>query len=160
MAESFRLQVVSPAGEVLDRQVVEVIAPGIQGQFGVLPHHARYMTALGVGELQYTEPDGTEGLLAVAGGFAEVGPEGVTFLAQTAEDAEKIDVARAEAALRRARQRVADPDDETDVERATIALERSMTRLQVAKARGIKPTRTGITTTAMPIPGATPGNDE
>ncbi len=160
MAESFRLHVVSPAGEVLDREVVEVTAPGIQGQFGILPRHARYMTALGVGELRYTGSDGSQGLLAVAGGFAEVGPEGVTFLAQTAEDAAEIDVARAEAAVQRAEARMVQPESGTDVERATGALERSTLRLQVAKARGIKATRTGIKTTEMPIPGDSPGHDQ
>ena len=153
MPESFRLQVVSPAGEVLDRDVVEVTAPGLEGEFGVLPRHARYMTALGVGELNFTDTAGETGQLALAGGFAEVGPEGAIFLAQTAEDAADIDTARAEAALQRAQQRVAHPDDSTDMQRANIALERSRVRLQVAKARGIKRARAGITTTAAPIPG-------
>lgn len=159
MPESFRLHVVSPSGEVLDRQVVEVTAPGLEGQFGILPRHARYMTALGVGELHYVDADGGEGLLVVAGGFAEVSPQGVNVLAQTAEDAEQIDVARAEAALQRAEARLASPEEGTDVERATIALARSRTRLQVAKARGIKPTRTGIKTVEMPIPGEQSGDE-
>ncbi len=159
MAESFRLTVVSPDGEVLDRQVVEVTAPGLDGQFGVLPRHARYMTALGIGELRYRDTTGAEGLLAVAGGFAEVTPEGVTVLAQTAEQAEQIDVARAEAERRRAEALLAAPADEEEVERATLALQRSLTRLRVARARGVKPSRTEIVTTEMPIPGERAAGD-
>ena len=124
MAESFRLTVVSPAGEVLDREVVELTAPGVDGQFGILPRHARFMTALGFGELRYVDTEGDSGILAVAGGFAEVSPQGVNVLAQTAEDAASVDVARAEAALERARARLERPEEGTDVGRATIAMER------------------------------------
>lgn len=153
MAESFRLHVVTPEGEMVDARVVEVTAPGIYGQFGVLPRHARFMTALGVGELRYRDEAGKEGLLAVAGGFAEVTPEGVSVLAQTAEDAAQIDIERAEAALRRAQQRLASPDADLDLERATLSVERSLLRLSVAKDRGVKAGRTTIETIEMPIPG-------
>ncbi len=153
MAERFHLEVVTPQGAVVDEDVVELTAPGIDGEFGVLPRHARYMTALGVGELRYVTATGQDGLLAVAGGFAEVGPLGVSVLAQTAEEAQEIDIARAEAAVQRAQARLATPDEETDSRRAGFALERSLTRLHVAKARGIKPTRSAIETTEMPIPG-------
>lgn len=160
MAETFRLHVVTPQGEILDREVVEVTAPGLEGEFGVLPRHARYMTVLGVGELRFKTPSGEEDLLAVAGGFAEVTPRGVNVLAQTAEEAEEIDVARAETAAERARQRLESPESETDVERASLALERSLVRLRVAQARGIKPRRTGITTTEKPIPGEEPDENQ
>lgn len=138
---------------MVDACVVEVTAPGIHGQFGVLPRHARFMTALGVGELRYRGETGEEGLLAVAGGFAEVTPEGVNVLAQTAEDAAQIDTARAEAALRRAQQLLAHPAADTDIERASLSVERSLLRLSVAKDRGVKGARTTIQTTEMPIPG-------
>jgi len=157
MAESFRLHVVSPEGEIVDVRVVEVTAPGIYGQFGVLPRHTRFMTALGVGELRYRQVSGEEGLLVVAGGFAEVTPEGVNVLAQTAEDAAQIDVARAEAALRRAQQRLEKPDAETDIERASLSVERSLARLAVARDRGVKSARTTIQTTEAPIPGEDQG---
>ncbi len=159
MAEHFHLEVVTPQGAVLDEEVVELTAPGIDGEFGVLPRHARYMTALGAGELHYVTVSGQDGLLAVAGGFAEVGPTGVSVLAQTAEEAEKIDIARAEAAVQRAQARLATPDEETDSGRAGFALERSLARLRVAKARGIKPTRSAIQTTEMPIPGERSAED-
>jgi F-type H+-transporting ATPase subunit epsilon len=153
MAQSFRLHIVTPDGEILDESVVEVTAPGINGEFGVLPQHAHFMTALGVGELHYRGESGSEGSIAVAGGFAEVTPEGVSVLAQTAEDAEEIDTVRAEAALRRAEQHLETAKDSADVERASIAMERSLTRLRVAQSRGVKGTRTQIETTEMPIPG-------
>ena len=159
MAESFRLHIVTPDGEILDDQVVEMTAPGIHGEFGVLPGHARFMTALGIGELRYREASGGEGMLVIAGGFAEVEAEGVSVLAQTAEDAQKIDVARAEAALRRAQQRLETPEQGVDIERATMAVERSLARLRVAKARGVKSSRTQITTTEMPIPGESSDED-
>jgi len=153
MAEHFRLNVVTPVGEAVSTDVTEVIAPGVDGEFGILPRHARYMTALGVGELRYKTVAGEDVLLAVAGGFAEVSRDQVSVLAQTAEDATAIDVARAEAALQRAEARLAEPEDGDDVERATIAMERSLVRLRVAKARGIKADRQTITTREMPIPG-------
>ena len=153
MANTFRLQVVTPEGELLNEDVAELLAPGFRGEFGVLPEHARYVTALGVGELRYKDTNGASHSLAVARGFAEVAQDHVTILAQTAEIAEQIDVARAEAAVRRAEQIIAEPDDESDIGRATQALERSMARLRVAKARGVKAPRATIQTTETAIPG-------
>lgn len=153
MAEHFRLNVVTPVGEAVTADVTEVVAPGVDGEFGILPRHARYMTALGVGELRYTTVDGQDGLLAVAGGFAEVSRDEVSVLAQTAEDAAQIDVARAEDALQRAEARLAQPEEGDDVERAALAMERSLVRLRVARARGIKADRQKIVTQEMPIPG-------
>ncbi len=154
MADTLLLNVVTPVGKIVDAQVVELTAPGLDGEFGILPRHARYMTALGVGELRYRTTDGAEETLAVAGGFAEVSQDQVNVLAQTAEDAAMIDVARAEAALQRAEARLAQPAEGVDVGRASIAVEKSLVRLRVAKARGIKPTYQPIVTTEMPIPGA------
>jgi F-type H+-transporting ATPase subunit epsilon len=154
MAENFRLNVVTPAGEIVDAEVSELTAPGVDGEFGILPRHARFMAALGVGELRYRTSDGADASLVVAGGFAEVSKDHVSVLAQTAEDAAEIDVARAEAALQRAEARLADPEDTVDVERASIAMEKSMSRLRVARSRGIKPTHQPIVTHEMPIPGA------
>jgi F-type H+-transporting ATPase subunit epsilon len=154
MAESFQLNVVTPVGRIVEADVVEMIAPGLDGEFGVLPRHARYITVLGVGELRYRTVDGEQETLAVAGGFAEVRRSRVNVLAQTAEDAAQIDVARAEAALQRAEARLAQPEDGMDTQRASIAMEKSLARLRVAKARGIKPTYQPIVTETMPIPDA------
>lgn len=160
MADNFQLNVVTPVGKIVDAQVVEFTAPGMDGEFGILPRHARYMTALGVGELRYRTVDGVEEVLAVAGGFAEVSRDQVSVLAQTAEDATMVDVARAEAALQRAEARLAEPEEGVDIARASIAVEKSLVRLRVAKARGIKPTYQPIVTTEMPIPGADADGDE
>ncbi len=160
MAENFQLNVVTPVGKIVDAQVIELTAPGMDGEFGILPRHARYMTALGVGELRYRTVDGAEEVLAVAGGFAEVSHHQVSVLAQTAEDAAMVDVARAEAALQRAEARLAEPEEGVDIGRASIAVEKSLVRLRVAKARGIKPIYQPIVTTEMPIPGADADGDE
>lgn len=153
MVESFRLHVVTPEGETLDERVVSVTAPGIQGEFGVLPRHARYVTALGVGELRYRTVEGEDDVLAVAGGFAEVTPETVNVLARTAEMGEEIDLARAKAALRRAEEKLASPRDEGEFERAAVELERARTRIEVAETRAPTSARTKITTSEKPIPG-------
>jgi F-type H+-transporting ATPase subunit epsilon len=153
MENVFKLTVVTPEGEILNEPVRELTAPGTWGEFGVLPHHARYMVALGIGEIRFVDAAGERRTVAVAGGFAEVHSDGVTILAQTAEMAEKIDVARAEAAMERAAKLLEAPDADTDVDRAWAALQRSMARLEVAKASGIKPSGRTITTTEAPIPG-------
>jgi len=160
MTDNFQLSVVTPAGTIVDAAVVELTAPGLDGEFGILPRHARYMTALGVGELRYRTVDGAEEVLAVAGGFAEVSRDQVSVLAQTAEDAAMVDTARAEAALHRAEALLAAPEEGVDIGRATIAVEKSRVRLRVAKSRGIKPTYQPIVTTEMPIPDAGAAGDE
>ena len=153
MQEAFNLTVVTPEGEILDEPVRELTAPGTWGEFGVLPHHARYMVALGIGEICFTDASGTRRTLAVAGGFAEVHAAGVTILAQTAEMADGIDVARAEAARDRAERLLKAPDADTDIDRAWASLQRSMARIEAAKAAGITSTGRAITTTEAPIPG-------
>lgn len=153
MDEAFNLTVVTPEGETLNEPVRELTAPGTWGEFGVLPHHARYMVALGIGEIRFVDASGESRTLAVAGGFAEVHADGVTILAQTAEMAEKIDVARAEAARDRAERLMRAPDADTDVDRAWASMQRSMARLEAARAAGIKVSDRTITTTEAPIPG-------
>jgi len=112
-------------------QVDELQLPGSEGYFGVLPGHAPMLTTLKIGEMWYRV--GQEKFhLAIAFGFAEVLPDRVTVLAQIAERAEDIDVARAEAAKRRAEARHATPRPDIDFERARIALMKSLIRLQVA----------------------------
>jgi len=160
MAENFHLNVVTPAGKVVDAQVVEITAPGMDGQFGILPRHARYITALGVGELRYRTVDGAEDGIVVAGGFAEVRRDRVNVLAQTAEDAAMIDIARAEASMQRAESRLAQAEEGVDVERASVAMEKSIVRLRVARSRGTKPTHQPIVTREMPIPGADANTDD
>ena len=129
------LQIVTPDRSVVTEQVDEVEIPGAQGYFGVLPGHTPLLATLAVGELWYRK--GSEKFyLSIAFGFAEVLPDRVTILAQLAERPDDIDIARAEAARRRAEERLAKPEPEMDFERARIALLKSLARLQVStKAR-------------------------
>jgi len=126
------LEVVTPDRALVAEQVDEVQLPGSEGYFGVLPGHTPLLATLQVGELWYRM--GQEKLyLAVAFGFVEVLPDRVTVLAQLAEKAQEIDVSRAEAAKKRAEERVArTPQADMDFERARVALMKSLVRLQVA----------------------------
>ena len=125
------LEIVTPERSLASEEVDEVQLPGSEGYFGVLPGHAPLLATLHVGELWYRIGQ-EKHYLAVAFGFAEVLPERVTVLAQIAERPEDIDVPRAEAAKRRAEERVARPQVEIDFERARIAMMKSLIRLQVA----------------------------
>src|SRR3712207_3789965 len=95
MARSFKLDVVTPDRVVLSEDVVSVVAPGAQGSFGVLAGHAPMVAELGIGQLQYRTADGDEDIMAISGGFLEVGAGHVTVLADAAERAREIDVERA-----------------------------------------------------------------
>lgn len=127
----FQLQIVSADRSLVNESVDEVEIPGSEGYFGVLPGHTPLLALLGTGELWYRQGSQTHYLM-IAGGFAEVQPERVTILAQIAERAHEIDVARAEAAKRRAEGRLSAPHPDMDFERVRIALMKSLIRLQVA----------------------------
>ena len=125
------LQVVSADRMLVNEPVDEVEVPGADGYFGVLPGHTPLLAALQVGQLSYRRGQETQ-YLSIAFGFAEVQPDRVTILAQVAERAEDIDLARAEAARRRAEERLAKSAPDIDFERARISLLKSLIRLQVA----------------------------
>ena len=132
---AIQLQIVSADRSLVNERVDEVEIPGSDGYFGVLPGHTPLLALLGAGELWYRQ-GAEKHYLLLAFGFAEVGPDQVTILAQTAEMAEEIDVARAEAAKRRAEERLSRPTADIDFERARIAMLKSLVRLQVsARAR-------------------------
>ena len=132
--DSIQLVVVTPERQLLREKVVEVQLPGDGGYLGVLPGHAPLMTALAVGELAYkTSVGGSPTVLAVIHGFAEVLADRVTVLAETAERAAEIDVARAERAMKRAQERLSSGDPDLDWDRATLALQRALIRIQVAR---------------------------
>jgi F-type H+-transporting ATPase subunit epsilon len=116
---------------VVAEKVDEVEIPGAEGYFGVLPGHTPLLAMLQVGELWYRKGSETV-YMSIAFGFAEVLPDRVTILAQLAERADEIDIARAEAAKRRAEERIAQPAAEMDYERARIAMMKALIRLQVA----------------------------
>jgi F-type H+-transporting ATPase subunit epsilon len=125
------LQIVTPDRLIVNEQVDEVQIPGTEGYLGVLPGHTPLLTALSIGEMWYRK--GQEKThLSIAGGFAEVLPDRVTLLATLAERPEEIDVARAEAARQRAEQRLAQARSDVDYERARLALQKSIIRLQVS----------------------------
>jgi F-type H+-transporting ATPase subunit epsilon len=131
------LEVVTPERQVLSTEVDEVSAPGALGYFGVLPGHAPFITTLGQGELGYRSGNRWE-YLAITWGYAEVLPNKVTVLTETAEMAAEIDIERAERAKRRAEERLREWSTTVagvDFERASAALERALIRLQVAQKR-------------------------
>ena len=132
-----QLQIVSADRSLVNEQVDEVEIPGADGYFGVLPGHTPLLALLGAGELWYRQGDQKHYLL-IAFGFAEVQPDAVTILAQIAEKADDIDVVRAEAAKRRAEERLKSPTMDMDFERARIAMLKSLVRLQVATRARIR----------------------
>jgi len=139
---SIELQIVTPDRLVLKENVDEVEIPGSEGYFGVLPGHTPLLAALAIGELWYRQGQ-EKTYLSIAFGFAEVLPDRVTILARLAEKAGDIDLERAEAALARAQQRLAGPQqDAVDYERARTALLKSLSRLNVSSRIGVGP-RTG-----------------
>jgi F-type H+-transporting ATPase subunit epsilon len=125
------LEIVTPDRLVVAEKVDEVEIPGAEGYFGVLPGHTPLLAMLQVGELWYRKGSETV-YMSIAFGFAEVLPDRVTILAQLAERADEIDIARAEAAKRRAEERITQPAAEMDYERARIAMMKALIRLQVA----------------------------
>jgi len=131
MVEVFKLEIVTPEKKVVDAAAEEVQIPGKNGYLGIMPGHAPLITELAFGEITYRE-NATEQRLAVAWGFAEVLPNKVTILAETAERPSEIDVERARKARERAEQRLTSGDTTVDVERALGALHRAQARLDVA----------------------------
>ena len=130
------LELATPTRMLVTAEVDEVVAPGVEGYFGVLPGHAAFLTTLAPGEVVYRSGQ-QERHLAIMGGFAEVRPERVIILADQAERPEEIDRARAERARQRAEMRLQgkDPDGaagEINFARALAALARALTRLVVA----------------------------
>ena len=132
MAERLTLELATPTRMVVAETVDEVVVPGSEGYFGVLPGHAPLLATLGVGELTY-RIGREERHVAVAGGFAEVRNDKIIVLADTAELPQDIDRARAERARDRAEQRLSGrTQDEIDYVRAAAALARALTRIQVS----------------------------
>jgi F-type H+-transporting ATPase subunit epsilon len=131
VADKLILDIVTPYGHVFTEEVDEVIASGSEGEFGVLPNHISFLTTLRVGMLTYKK--GTEtGHFFVSWGYAEVGPDKVTILADSAEKSEDIDIARAQEAKKRAEDRLKQAE-KYDEARATAALDRAMIRAQIAE---------------------------
>ena len=132
------LEIVAPSRQVVrSEHVDEVIAPGSEGEFGVLPGHTPFLTTLKVGMLSYRE--GTEWHhLAVEWGYAEVGPDRIVILAEGADRAMDIDIAEARLAKERAEKLLGEKLEEKDHEKARVELMRAMIRIQVAEKHGQK----------------------
>ena len=133
MSGAIALEIVTPERKLLSVTASEVLVPGIEGYFGVLPGHAPFLTRLGVGEISYKDDTGTH-FLAAADGFVEVLPDRVTILARLCETAREIDVERAREAKRRAEEamkQVAKLSDQ-DMLMTELSLKKALTRLLVA----------------------------
>ncbi len=131
---TFLLDIVTAERLVSSDQVEVLVAPGIDGELAILPHHAPLLTVLKPGEVRVVK-DGEDSFIAVSGGFLEVMPNKVTILADTAERVEEIDVERAEQALKRAQERIAAAPAEMDLEGALAAIRKSQARVKVARRR-------------------------
>ena len=129
-----RLEIVTAERVVYSEDIDILVAPGIDGELGILPSHAPLLTMLNPGEIRVVK-DGEEIYMAVSGGFLEVLGNKATILADTAEDAEEIDIERAEAALKRAQESVASAPADMDMQRALTSMRRSQARLSVARRR-------------------------
>jgi F-type H+-transporting ATPase subunit epsilon len=134
MADSFQLEIVTPEKMVVKDVAEELQMPGKNGYLGILPGHAPLITELAVGEITYRNGSETHHL-SVAWGFAEVLPDKVTILAETAERPEEIDTARAQKAKERAEDRLKSTNPEVDYDRAEGALQRAETRIVVAEKK-------------------------
>lgn len=135
MADTFQLEIVTPDKLVVKDQAEEMQIPGKNGYLGILPGHAPLISELAVGQISYRNGSETH-YLCVAWGFAEVLPDKVTILAETAERGEEVDCDRAQKAKERAEKRLTGSDPEVDVERAQNALAKASNRLEAAAKDG------------------------
>ncbi len=134
MANTFQLEIVTPAKLLVKDAAEEAQIPALSGYLGILPGHAPLITELAVGVITY-KASGATHTLSVAWGFAEVLPDKVTILAEAAERPQEIDIERAQKAKDRAEQRLRSNDLKVDYTRADNALQRAETRLNVAKEK-------------------------
>jgi F-type H+-transporting ATPase subunit epsilon len=129
------LEIVTPERLAYEGEVDSVVCPGIEGELGVLPHHAPLLTTLGVGELRI-RTGGQEEYFAIAGGFLQVRPDKVVVMAETADLASEIDLEAAEKARKDAERALAEGFHEpADLARARAAMERALLRIRVAERR-------------------------
>jgi F-type H+-transporting ATPase subunit epsilon len=133
MENKLKLEIVTPYGLILSEDVDEVACTGSEGDFGVLPGHVPFFTTLKVGMLIYKKGSSIK-YVFVNWGYAEVGPDRVMILADSAEKSEDIDVERAKAAMKRAEERLKKAE-EFDFARSTSSLERAVARVQVAEKK-------------------------
>lgn len=129
MAKTIHLEIVTPDRKLLSEDVEFVGAPGYNGEFGILPDHAPFLSALGVGSLHYNK-DGRTHWIFLSGGFAEVSSNKISVLAEVAERAEEIDLERARKARERAENRLVEQKAQVDFARTQAALQRALARMK------------------------------
>lgn len=132
---TLRLEIVTPERQAFADDVDSVVCPGVEGELGVLPHHAPLLTTLGFGELRIRRR-GEEEYFAIAGGFLQVRPDKVVVMAETADLASEIDLESAQRARHEAERVIAEGFAEpADLARARAAMERALLRIRVAERR-------------------------
>ena len=133
MDATLHLEIVTPDRTVASKPVSYVGVPGVEGEFGILPNHVPLLSALGIGDLYFRceEKNNEPWHVFVSGGFVEVSGNRVTVLAEAAELAETIDIARANAAKERAEARLAAQGENIDLDRARLALHRAVSRISI-----------------------------
>ena len=135
---TMQLEIITAEQQVFGDDVDLVVAPGIEGELGILAHHAPLMTALQPGEILIRK-DGEETYLAVTGGFLEVMGNKVTILADACERSDEIDEERAQVAVNRATERIASQETDMQLERAMSSIRRAQVRLNVVRRRSRAP---------------------
>ena len=128
-----KLEIVTPQKSVFSGFVQSFSAPGTSGGFQILHDHAPFLTTIAVGEVKVEDAKGSEWLYSTSGGFVEVSDNEITFLAETAERKDEIDIERAKEAMARAEERIREKKEETDIARARAALARAMNRLRITE---------------------------
>lgn len=131
---NLRIEIVTAESVVYEDDVEIVVIPGVEGQLGILPHHAPLLTALQPGEL-VVRKEGEETAIAVSGGFVQVLDDKVIVLADSAERAEEINEERAQEAMRRAQERLQDGTEDMNLERALASIRRAQSRLKTVQRR-------------------------
>ena len=131
---AMKLEIVTGERLVYSGDVEVLVAPGIEGELGILPHHAPLLTMLQPGEIRIVV-DGQEEYMVISGGFLEVLANTVTILADTAERADEIDEERAQEAVRQAQERLSGQLGTQDLERALASIRRAQARVHVARRR-------------------------
>ena len=129
-----KLEILSPERRAYSDEVDMVVVPGIDGQLGILPHHTRLISALGIGELKIKKA-GTEEHMLISGGFVEVRPDRVIVMADLAEHSDEIDEARAVDARKRAEAELEGTHDPVDIARVRAALQTALMRERIAIRR-------------------------
>lgn len=137
MAKKIQLEVVTPERLLVREAVDEVVAPGSEGEFGVLPGHCHFLSTLRIGEFRYRQGDQWHHL-SVIWGYAQVEPERVTVLAELAERAEEIDLSRAEAAAREAKTQLTASKKREEMEAARRQLEKALLRVKMGRRRKVQ----------------------